>query len=183
MLNKQKNDNFKMRTFQEEKPILEDAIVGLQNLYLNFNSCSKSRVRDSIMKIFNISCWNATGKEILSILVSDLSDLLNKLFNISNKKYLQKRIMIQEDVLIIINKFSKFIGLEETKPIKEPSSDIILSKDEALGKKPAVCPNCNSTIINYWDETEQEIIFRCEECGGFIPIPFNLSRLHFYFFF
>ena len=134
MLNKQKNDNFKMRTFQEEKPILEDAIVGLQNLYLNFNSCSKSKVRDSIMKIFNISCWNATGKEILSILVSDLSDLLNKLFNISNKKYLQERIVIQEDVLIIINKFSKFIGIEETKPIKEPPATLFFQKTRLLEK-------------------------------------------------
>ena len=36
-----------------------------------------------------------------------------------------------------------------------------LSRQEALQKKPKKCWNCKNENIEYWDETDEEIIFQC----------------------
>ena len=60
---------------------------------------------------------------------------------------------------------------------------MVLSREEALEEKPKKCWNCESENIEYWDETEEEIIFQCQECKGFHPIQFDKSKLKMYFFF
>ena len=58
----------------------------------------------------------------------------------------------------------------------------ILTRQEAIQKKRKTCWNCNSENIKYWDETDEEIIFQCQDCKGFHPIQFDTSKLKFYFF-
>jgi len=55
-------------------------------------------------------------------------------------------------------------------------SMVNLSK-EVLALVPKECEICNSIRIEYWDETEDEFIFRCIDCGTYYPIPIDPSRL------
>jgi len=48
---------------------------------------------------------------------------------------------------------------------------------------PTVCQRCGSENIDYWDETDEEIIFRCLNCKQYIPIPFDIDDLRLYFSF
>ncbi len=48
-------------------------------------------------------------------------------------------------------------------------------------EKPSKCRFCKGMKIRYWDETDEEVIFRCADCGKFIPIPFSKTILRFYF--
>ncbi len=43
------------------------------------------------------------------------------------------------------------------------------------------CIRCNSDEIVYWDETDEEIIFRCKICKSFLTIPYRKDKLRFYF--
>jgi hypothetical protein len=56
-------------------------------------------------------------------------------------------------------------------------------KKDILNKLPDNCINCGSRNIYYWDETDEEIIFQCENCKRFYPFPFNKDKLNFYFAF
>ena len=50
-----------------------------------------------------------------------------------------------------------------------------------LNEFPESCINCHSQDIEYWDETDEEIIFQCKVCKKFITIPFRRNKLRFYF--
>ena len=52
-----------------------------------------------------------------------------------------------------------------------------------IEKIPEHCINCNSGNIEYWDETDEEIIFQCKGCKRFYPFPFHKDKLNFYFAF
>ena len=45
------------------------------------------------------------------------------------------------------------------------------------------CDGCKSQNVKYWDETDEEIIFKCLDCNRFITIPFKNDKLRFYFSF
>lgn len=49
------------------------------------------------------------------------------------------------------------------------------------GKFPKTCQQCGGLKIDYWDETEEEIIFKCLECQHLYPVPLNTEKLHSYF--
>ena len=51
---------------------------------------------------------------------------------------------------------------------------------EILEKVPKECEECNNTRIEFYDETEEEYIFRCIDCGAFYPIPIDPEKLHLY---
>lgn len=61
---------------------------------------------------------------------------------------------------------------------KEGTLDI---KKKILERIPKNCIRCNSENIDYWGETDEEIVFQCVDCKAFNPIPFDPSKLHFYF--
>jgi ribosomal protein L33 len=54
-------------------------------------------------------------------------------------------------------------------------------KKQALDKIPKFCTKCNNETIEYWDKTDEEIIFRCSMCKTFITIPYKKDKLRFYF--
>ncbi len=54
-------------------------------------------------------------------------------------------------------------------------------KKQALDKIPKFCTTCESENIEYWDETDEEIIFQCKKCKSFITIPFRNDKMGFYF--
>lgn len=54
-------------------------------------------------------------------------------------------------------------------------------KKQALDKIPKFCIKCNSENIEYWDETDEELIFRCSKCKTFITIPYEKDKLRLYF--
>ncbi|MFX1258216.1 MAG: hypothetical protein ACFFAN_10175 [Promethearchaeota archaeon] len=45
-----------------------------------------------------------------------------------------------------------------------------------LEKVPKVCELCSGKRIEYWDQTQEQIIFRCIDCGIYYPIPTDKSN-------
>lgn len=56
-------------------------------------------------------------------------------------------------------------------------------KKVILDRIPNICIDCNSESIEYWDETDEEIIFQCQSCKKFYPILFDPDKLKIYLFF
>jgi hypothetical protein len=57
-----------------------------------------------------------------------------------------------------------------------------MEKTETYSEKiPKKCQRCDSKNIDYWDETDEEIIFKCFNCKQFYPIPFHKNKLNLYF--
>lgn len=54
------------------------------------------------------------------------------------------------------------------------------NKSKVVLKK---CMNCNHEGMEFWDETNQEIIYRCKYCKLYHSIPFDKEELKFYFAF
>lgn len=54
-------------------------------------------------------------------------------------------------------------------------------KKRALDKVPNICVDCRSEKIEYWGETEEEIVFLCKECKRYYSFPFNQEDIRFYF--
>ncbi len=54
-------------------------------------------------------------------------------------------------------------------------------KKQVLDKIPKVCVECKCEIIEYWSETEEEIVFQCINCRRYYSIPFNQDDMRFYF--
>ncbi len=54
-----------------------------------------------------------------------------------------------------------------------------ITKD-VLARVPKECEICDSVRIEYWDETEEEFIFRCIDCGTYYPIPIDDLALYDY---
>jgi len=75
---------------------------------------------------------------------------------------------------------SKGFDLKQLKSIWEKEGTLE-QKKQALDKIPKLCIECNSENIEYWDETEEEIIFRCKMCKIFITTPYKKDKLRFYF--
>ncbi len=50
-----------------------------------------------------------------------------------------------------------------------------------LDEIPKKCKECNSEKIEYWDETEEEIIFRCLNCKIFYTLSLNREKLLIFF--
>ena len=48
---------------------------------------------------------------------------------------------------------------------------------EVLALVPKECEICDSIRIEYWDETDDEFIFRCIDCGTYYPIPIDPSKI------
>ncbi|MBA7635064.1 hypothetical protein ES703_42664 [subsurface metagenome] len=40
----------------------------------------------------------------------------------------------------------------------------IITRQEALQEKPKKCMHCNGEHIAYWDETDEELVFQCQDC-------------------
>ena len=62
--------------------------------------------------------------------------------------------------------------------------NIILSREEVMKEKPQDCWFCQSDQVKYWDETDEEVIFKCQECGRYMPLSFdkNPTRIKLYLF-
>ena len=56
-------------------------------------------------------------------------------------------------------------------------------KKRVLNRIPERCIKCHSNEINYWDETDEEIIFQCGICKRCYPIPFDPNKLKIYLFY
>ncbi|MFX1476843.1 MAG: hypothetical protein ACFFCI_01810 [Promethearchaeota archaeon] len=56
-------------------------------------------------------------------------------------------------------------------------------KKQVLERFPQICIYCNNEKINYQNETNEEIIFQCDRCKKFFPMPFNPKELKLYYFF
>ncbi len=66
--------------------------------------------------------------------------------------------------------------------MKNLENKVKIKKNILIPEKiPTMCQRCGSENIDYWDETDEDIIFKCLNCKQFIPIPFNMDKLHFYF--
>ncbi len=61
------------------------------------------------------------------------------------------------------------------------NKNVILSREEVLKEKPQQCWHCEDLQVKYWDETDEEIVFKCHKCGKFMAIPFDRSTQHWYF--
>ena len=57
----------------------------------------------------------------------------------------------------------------------------IIKQSKFLFKIPKACNKCNSKRIIYWDETEEEIIFKCLNCKSFCPISLNKGKFLIFF--
>jgi uncharacterized Zn finger protein len=53
-----------------------------------------------------------------------------------------------------------------------------ITKD-ILARVPKECEICDSTRIEYWDENEEEYIFRCIDCGTYYPISIDTNKLYY----
>ena len=58
-----------------------------------------------------------------------------------------------------------------------------ISREEAFKRHPKTCESCNGENIQYWDETDEEVVFHCLDCGRYYPIHYDTIKLHFYFAF
>ena len=58
--------------------------------------------------------------------------------------------------------------------------EIASEKDELLSRAPKLCKTCNSISVEYWDESEREMIFQCQSCGRYFLIPFKTSKNYAY---
>lgn len=50
-----------------------------------------------------------------------------------------------------------------------------------IANTPKVCSECNSNLINFWGETDEEYVYQCQNCKAYHPIPFNKNNIVFYF--
>lgn len=45
------------------------------------------------------------------------------------------------------------------------------------------CLKCNQYELEYWDKTDEELIYKCKQCQSYKSIPFNTDELSIYFSF
>ena len=45
------------------------------------------------------------------------------------------------------------------------------------------CYYCNNNCLEYWDKTDQELIYKCKFCKSYFASPFNTDEMIFYFSF
>ena len=179
-----------------ENSKIEKIIIDLKSLQCNFEVFSKEKVLRSILHLINVFSWKLTpDKKMLNELISELGDVLNSLYSITKGNYQLKSQVIKEKIYKIIKEFSDVIPLEN---INSPSKEyytaseiydlieqtaapgkVILSREDVLKERPEIC-ECNSNNIEFWDETDEEILFKCQQCGKYYPIPFDRSHPHFY---
>ena len=43
------------------------------------------------------------------------------------------------------------------------------------------CYFCNHEGLEYWDKSDQELIYKCKFCKSYFSIPFNTNDVKFYF--
>lgn len=183
---------------REENSKIEKIIINLKSLHRNFDAYSKEKVLRSIIHLINVFSWKLTpDKKMLNELISELGDVLNIIYSITNGTYHLKSHVIKEKIYKIIKDFFDVIPLDDIdSPYKEyytaseiydlieqatPPSNVILSREVVFKEKPEICSECNSNHIEFWGETDEEIVFECQQCGKHYPIPFDQSRPHFYF--
>ena len=56
----------------------------------------------------------------------------------------------------------------------------VLTKAEVLECGPEFCVDCDGKV-EYWGETEEEVIFECVKCKRKYTIPLDPNKLAFYF--
>ncbi|MHA2340084.1 MAG: hypothetical protein ACXACX_22520 [Candidatus Hodarchaeales archaeon] len=76
--------------------------------------------------------------------------------------------------------------MSEGSDLKKLSSSIgkknSLEKVKGIANNgPDSCPRCKGEKFSYWDETDEEIIFRCKSCKAFAPLAYKRDKLKFYF--
>ncbi len=182
-----KAENFKIKRI----------IIDLKKLRRNFDGYSREKVLRSILHPFNIYVHKPIPDEkMLNELISELGDALDSLYSITNDNYQLKSHVIKDIIYKIIRDFSDVIPLNDINaPSKEyytaseiydlidqapPPGKVILSREDVLKEKPQICSECNSNTIKFLDETDEEIVFECQQCGKYYPIPFDRSHPHFY---
>ncbi len=52
--------------------------------------------------------------------------------------------------------------------------------NEILDKVPKECEECFSIRIEFWEETADEYVFRCYDCGAFYPLPIDPTKSRLY---
>lgn len=45
------------------------------------------------------------------------------------------------------------------------------------------CVKCERLGLEYWDRTEEEVIYKCKYCQSYVNDPFNKDELNIYFSF
>ena len=56
-----------------------------------------------------------------------------------------------------------------------------LHSKNVLNKTDLICIRCNSKNLSFFTKTEEEIVYQCTDCKTFNPIPYDTSKLRFYF--
>lgn len=71
--------------------------------------------------------------------------------------------------------------IREKRIIKKTENNMLEIKEKKLDAVLKKCYICNSEEIRFWDETNEEKIYKCQKCEHFIAIPFNVDKIRFYF--
>jgi len=71
--------------------------------------------------------------------------------------------------------------IREERLIKNSENKMLDIKEKKIDPVPKKCDVCNSEEIRFWDETNEEKIYKCQNCNHFIAIPFTIDKIRFYF--
>ncbi len=71
--------------------------------------------------------------------------------------------------------------IREKRLIKNSENKMLDIKEKEIDPVPKKCYVCNSEEINFWDETNEEKIYKCQNCKRFTAIPFTVDKIRFYF--
>lgn len=80
-----------------------------------------------------------------------------------------------------ILKIKSKIKTEKKNLTKSEQEKLMEKNSNILDEIPKKCKECNSEKIEYWDETEEEIIFRCLKCKIFYTFSLNREKLSIFF--
>ena len=81
----------------------------------------------------------------------------------------------------LIRKVSKGFDLKKLLSSWEKEG-CLEQKKQVLDKIPRTCIRCSSSSIEYWDETDEEIIFQCKDCKRFIAIPYKSDKQKLFYY-
>ena len=71
--------------------------------------------------------------------------------------------------------------IREKRLIKNSENKMLDIKEKKIDHVPKKCYICNSEEIRFWDETNEEKIYKCQNCKHFTAIPFTVDKIRFYF--
>ena len=182
---------------------LEDIIRMLYILDKDFKDLPNEIIKSTITLIYNKLwwCYENYHKEIfedgslIEDMFKDFSSIYQSCWYFSPKNFSNHLPKLRTEIYQFLQSYKNdislpdlitpekgFLTVSEIKEMMniEPSSQDILTREEAIDKKPDLCEKCSSTRLDLFVETDEEVVFKCQNCGRNHGIPFDPTTHTFY---